>query len=146
MRDQLGIILPVPGHILGIAVNRDTGFTADEKQLMQMLQPHFARAFENAQLFTSLRGAPEVNFRCWRNHGITRRECEVLRWIMDGKRNSEIAIILGAQVDTVAKHVENIFAKLGVETRGAAAAQARALVDPASLLPNPAPAVPDCCR
>ncbi len=134
--DQLGIILPVPNFVLGVAVNRDTGFTSEEKQLMQMLQPHFVRAFENAQLFTSLIGAPEANYRSWRNHGLTRRECEVLRWLMEGKRNREIGVILGAQPRTIGKHVENIFAKLHVETRGAAAAEARALLNPGAILPN----------
>ncbi|WP_395738315.1 LuxR C-terminal-related transcriptional regulator [Prosthecobacter sp.] len=137
VRDQLGIILPVPGHILGIAVNRDTGFTSEEKKLMQMLQPHFVRAFENAQLFTSLRGASEMDFRSWRKHGLTQRECEVLRWVVEGKRNGEIATILGTKPGTIAKHMENLFAKLRVETRSAAAAQARLLLDPATILPNP---------
>lgn len=142
VRDQLGIILPVPDHILGVAVNRDTGFTAGEKQLMQMLQPHFVRAFENARLFTSLRGAPVTDYRSWRNHGLTRRECEVLHWLSEGKRNSEIAIILGAQPRTIAKHVEKILAKLRVENRAAAGAEARRLLDPACLLPNPGPTPP----
>lgn len=137
VRDQLGIILPVPDHILGIAVNRDTGFTQEEKQLMKMLQPHFAQAFANAQVFTSLKGAPEVDYRCWRQHGLTHRECEVLRWIMEGKRNSEIGIILNARPRTISKHVQNIFGKFHVETRGAAAALARSLIGRASLLPMP---------
>ena len=38
-----------------------------------------------------------------------------------GKTNHEIAIILGAKVRTVEKHMENILAKLKVENRVAAA-------------------------
>jgi DNA-binding CsgD family transcriptional regulator len=45
----------------------------------------------------------------------------------EGKTNPEIGAILRTRPRTVAKHLEKIFAKLGVETRGAAAARARAL-------------------
>jgi DNA-binding CsgD family transcriptional regulator len=51
---------------------------------------------------------------------LTRREGEILAWIADGKRNAEIALILGISARTVEKHVEHLFAKLGVETRTAA--------------------------
>lgn len=48
------------------------------------------------------------------------REGEILGWIIEGKRNSEISVILGISLRTVEKHVEHILMKLGVETRGAA--------------------------
>ena len=57
--------------------------------------------------------------------GLTRRESEVLFWVSEGKRNPEIAVILASTRRTVSKHLEHIFAKLGVETRTAAAALAR---------------------
>jgi DNA-binding CsgD family transcriptional regulator len=53
--------------------------------------------------------------------GLTKREAEVLFWVSQGKRNSEIAEILGARSRTVGKHVERILGKLCVETRTAAA-------------------------
>jgi DNA-binding CsgD family transcriptional regulator len=53
--------------------------------------------------------------------GLSKREAEVLLWISQGKRNGEIAAILGTSERTVAKHVEGILRKLGVETRTAAA-------------------------
>ncbi len=52
--------------------------------------------------------------------GLTPREAEVLYWIAQGKANPDVATILGASVRTVHKHVENIFRKLGCETRAAA--------------------------
>jgi DNA-binding CsgD family transcriptional regulator len=52
--------------------------------------------------------------------GLTRRENEILGWIVQGKSNPEIAQILGRSVRTVYKHVENLFAKLGVESRAQA--------------------------
>jgi DNA-binding CsgD family transcriptional regulator len=56
--------------------------------------------------------------------GLTPREAEILLWISEGKTNAEIAIIIDSRTRTVTKHVEHIFAKLGVETRTAAAAMA----------------------
>jgi len=53
--------------------------------------------------------------------GLTKREAEVLFWVSQGKRNSEIAEILGARSRTIGKHVERILGKLCVETRTAAA-------------------------
>lgn len=52
---------------------------------------------------------------------LTRRENEILHWITEGKRDAEIAAILGCATKTVGKHVEHILEKLGVETRTAAA-------------------------
>jgi len=56
--------------------------------------------------------------------GLTPRESEVLFWIARGKSNPDIATILGAGLRTIHKHVENIFRKLGCETRAAAAVTA----------------------
>jgi DNA-binding CsgD family transcriptional regulator len=53
--------------------------------------------------------------------GLTKREAEVLLWASKGKRNAEIAIILGTMPKTITKHLERIFQKLEVETRTAAA-------------------------
>lgn len=52
--------------------------------------------------------------------GLTPREAEVLLWIAQGKSNAEISIILGATENTVKKHTQHIFEKLGVDTRNAA--------------------------
>src|SRR4051794_34699690 len=43
---------------------------------------------------------------------LTPRESEVLEWIAEGKRDSEIATILAASVRTIHKHVQRILAKL----------------------------------
>lgn len=56
--------------------------------------------------------------------GLTPREAEILFWVAQGKTSPEIAIIVGSAPATVKKHVENITAKLGVETRLAAALKA----------------------
>jgi DNA-binding CsgD family transcriptional regulator len=55
---------------------------------------------------------------------VTEREAEVLLWIARGKSNRDIAEILGLSPRTVNKHLEQIYAKLGVENRASAAALA----------------------
>lgn len=55
---------------------------------------------------------------------LTAREAEVLYWVVKGKINRDIADIVGASPATVKKHLERVFAKLGVETRTAAAGMA----------------------
>jgi len=56
--------------------------------------------------------------------GLSRRETEVLRWLAQGKTNAGIGASLGLSRFTVRKHLENIYQKLGVKTRTAAAALA----------------------
>ena len=53
-------------------------------------------------------------------HGLTPRELEVLRLVASGKSNRAIATELVISEHTVARHVQNIFAKLGVSSRTAA--------------------------
>lgn len=55
-------------------------------------------------------------------HGLTARELEVLRLLAGGKSNREIAEALVISEHTVARHVQNIFAKLRVTSRTAAGA------------------------
>lgn len=52
--------------------------------------------------------------------GLSPKQAEILLWVAQGKSNAEAAAILGVTEGTVKKHLEHIFAKLGVEKRGAA--------------------------
>jgi DNA-binding CsgD family transcriptional regulator len=74
----------------------------------------------NAEVLTRLKGrasqtapSPEKLEKL----GFTRRESEVLHWVIQGKRDFEISVILSANRRTVEKHVQNILRKLRVETR-----------------------------
>jgi DNA-binding CsgD family transcriptional regulator len=55
-------------------------------------------------------------------YGLTTRELEVLRLVATGTSNKEIASALVISEHTVARHVHNIFIKLGVQSRTAAGA------------------------
>jgi ATP/maltotriose-dependent transcriptional regulator MalT len=55
-------------------------------------------------------------------HGLSARELEVLRLVAAGRTNRQIAAELVVSEHTVARHLQNIFGKLGVSTRTAATA------------------------
>lgn len=55
---------------------------------------------------------------------LSEREAQVLRLLADGKTNREIAAVLFISEKTVARHVSNIFDKLGVSSRTGATAWA----------------------
>jgi DNA-binding NarL/FixJ family response regulator len=55
-------------------------------------------------------------------HGLSPREREVLRLVATGQSNRQIAAELVLSEHTVARHIQNIFAKLGVSSRTAASA------------------------
>jgi DNA-binding NarL/FixJ family response regulator len=61
--------------------------------------------------------------------GLTPRATETLLWLSQGKTNADIATILGITESTVKKHVQEIFEKLGIETRGAATVRALELLN-----------------
>ena len=56
---------------------------------------------------------------------LTRREREVLRLIVDGKSDKEIADALGLKFNTVRNHTQHILEKLGVHSRQEAMWRAR---------------------
>lgn len=60
---------------------------------------------------------------------LTTREQEVLSWVARGKTNAEIAELLWLAPSTVRKHLENVYAKLGVSTRTAAVARFLGLIE-----------------
>jgi DNA-binding CsgD family transcriptional regulator len=78
------------------------------------------------ELFERLGAAPDLarlaSDRAAPKHGLSARELEVLRLVAAGKSNREIASTLVISEHTVARHLQNIYAKLGVSSRTAATA------------------------
>jgi len=52
---------------------------------------------------------------------LSARQAEALYWVCRGKSNDQIAALMGIGVCTVRKHLQKLFARLGVENRTAAA-------------------------
>lgn len=111
---QISVVMPREGWITTLTINRDLGFDASVSDLLLLASRHIILAHRSAQFLGELQPAEARATR------LTRREREVFHWMGEGKRNGEIALILGCSARTVEKHVENILRKTGAETRGAA--------------------------
>jgi DNA-binding CsgD family transcriptional regulator len=113
------IAVPVvagPGHVMSYVLNRKgLDFSDGERDLLDALRPALANLYRFAML------AGDLAFARPRATPLTPREEEVLRWVCAGKTDLQVAAILGASVRTVQKHLENVYVKLGVENRTAAA-------------------------
>lgn len=111
-RDQAAVPVRLPGSSLGFALNRDKKFSGEELLMLELLQPHLERVLHRCTQYLSLET----------ERPLTAREREALHWLAEGKRDSEIALILGISARTVEQHVRVCLSKLGVETRAAATA------------------------
>lgn len=111
-RDQLGVMVRLPGAYLGFSLNRETRFTDEEELMMEILQPHLERVLFRSTQYAQLPANPPL----------TPREREILHWVAEGKRDAEISLILRIAERTINQHVRAILRKLGVETRTGAAA------------------------
>ena len=87
-----------------------------------------ARALELAaarELYERLGARPDLarlSTRGDSRYGLSERELEVLRLVASGKSNRDIASTLVISEHTVARHLQNIYAKLGLSSRAAATA------------------------
>jgi DNA-binding CsgD family transcriptional regulator len=69
---------------------------------------------------------------------LTPRERQIFALVARGKTNQEIAQSLWIAPTTVRRHLENIYAKLGVRTRTAAATCLLGILDDEARQPTPA--------
>jgi DNA-binding CsgD family transcriptional regulator len=124
---QVVITLDIPGKIAGITVNRPTDFTDKELTLLRLVAPQIGLAYRNALAFTELKQAAARTVpapKDLQQIGLTVREGEVLHWVIQGKRDKEVANILSASPKTIHNHLRSILRKLNVETRTGAALEA----------------------
>lgn len=114
--------ITVSGRLMVLTSGRSSNFSECEVvpmrsffTLLSALPPFRGKDFNGeARSTMSDRTRPNPLFQ------LSVREMEVLRWVSDGKRDAEIAVILNISPRTVNHHVQSILRKLGVETRTAA--------------------------
>ena len=122
---QTVVTLDIPGHIAGVTVNREANFTDKESIFLTLLAPHLAMASGKlTRLETLQKALDSIPFPTpdqLQRVGFTPRESEILFWVMQGKRDSEIAEILSEKREvslrTINNHLRNILAKTNAETR-----------------------------
>ena len=116
---ELELALPAPQwHTRTFIFDRADGrdFTERDRLVLDLLKPHLERLWRNAE--ARKRASAGVD-----PARLTSREREVLSWVARGKTNPQIAELLWVSPATVRKHLENVYAKLGVSTRTAAVAR-----------------------
>jgi len=83
---------------------------------------YVGRTSDGEHLLRVLRGeAPDAHRCLIEAFKLTGREAETLLWVVAGKANKEVALILDISPRTVNKHLDSVYVKLGVENRTAAA-------------------------
>jgi DNA-binding CsgD family transcriptional regulator len=88
------------------------GFSERERLLLQLLRPHLVEIRRDLERRRA--GIPDLTSRQW----------ELLRLVAAGHSNTQIARRLFVAEGTVRKHLENIYERLGVNSRTAAVATA----------------------
>jgi DNA-binding CsgD family transcriptional regulator len=116
LRDTLKVWLWVsPESVACVQLWSDTrDFTRRQQDLLAVLHHHLIALRDRALRPRRDAGAAP---------SLTPREAEVLSWIARGESEPAIAARLGIAPSTVAKHVENAFAKLGAHSRSDAIAR-----------------------
>jgi DNA-binding CsgD family transcriptional regulator len=100
-------------------------FSARDRDVLEMLRPYLYRFEVDAALRRKLSETlcESGSTPTWADRAhLTPRECEIVELVADGKTNAEIAATLWVAPSTVKKHLEHVYAKIGVGRRAAAAA------------------------
>jgi DNA-binding NarL/FixJ family response regulator len=105
--------------LLDGAAAADTSIEVGSRRVAVSLVSRLAQGEYLLRLSSAHQEEPMAILR--RRFSLTAREAEVLLWLGRGKSNRDIAEILGLSPRTVNKHLEQVFAKLGVENRASAA-------------------------
>lgn len=102
-------------------------FTERDRAVLELLRPHLrareARADLRRRVLASIAHGPAD--LAGADAALTPREREVVFLAGAGKTNAEIAAVLWISPATVKKHLENVYLKLGVNNRSAAATKVR---------------------
>ncbi|HUR14295.1 MAG TPA: helix-turn-helix transcriptional regulator [Mycobacteriales bacterium] len=85
-------------------------FDGRDRLLLSLLRPHLDELYRRQSALRG--GSPAVL--------LTPRQAELLAMVATGRTNAQIAATLFLSPGTVRKHLENIFARLGVTSRAAA--------------------------
>ncbi|MGH7729275.1 MAG: helix-turn-helix transcriptional regulator [Vulcanimicrobiaceae bacterium] len=119
LRSEIAFAVKFGAHVLAIGLDRTGGDYSDrEFELVRLVAPHIIAAHRNLWEIENLR----VGEAAALTGSLTAREREVLASASLGKTNPEIAVALSISARTVQKHLENVFRKLSVHRRTAAAA------------------------
>ena len=107
------------GAITLYRTNRYGDFTDKELYILNQLVPHLQNklAVETEAVENTLEQSKNNSYYLSHEFNLSKREIQILRLLCDGKNNNEVSKLLSISVNTVKKHISNIFAKLNVDSR-----------------------------
>ncbi|MDD2216165.1 MAG: LuxR C-terminal-related transcriptional regulator [Eubacteriales bacterium] len=116
-----GISIAVNGSCVGAMTlyrtEKNGDFTDRDLYILKQLLPHLQNKFmEEYEEIESIIHKNGFNLLS-RIYKLTKREMEITELLYNGKSNNEISHQLSISVNTVKKHISNIFNKLGVDSR-----------------------------
>ena len=118
-----GISITGQGNCIGAVTlyrtERYGDFSDRDLYLLRQLLPHLQNKLSEESVAADfLKKRREGTSRIlMQEYQLTGREIEILRLLCDGKRNGEISEALSISVNTVKKHLSNMFGKLNVGSR-----------------------------
>ena len=113
-------------ELVSFVLNRQgCDFSDRELALLDAMRRPLSLLF--GRIHSAERPQRRLDERVLARYAITAREGEVLQWLAAGKTDRDIADILAVSPRTVHKHLQRVYAKLGVETRTAAVMRALSL-------------------
>jgi len=92
-------------------------FTERDRLMLTLGQEHLVNSRKLALARTSLRDELPLDAAAFSRAGFTPRECEVARWLTEGKSNQEIATLMKIQLQTVKAHMSGLCHKTGTGNR-----------------------------
>jgi DNA-binding CsgD family transcriptional regulator len=106
----------------------EVDFSERDKAVLELLRPHFRAREARAALRQRLLDitGPGADAGSSPDPALTAREREIIRLVAEGMTNAQIAAALWVAPGTVKKHLENVYAKLGVGRRAAVASRLHA--------------------
>lgn len=115
-----GISIVEDGVFLGALTlykaEKDGDFTDKDLFILDFLRPHLETRL-SADEHRTTSNKKNVSYMLKSNYHMTSREIEILGLVFKGKRNEEVASLLGIAENTVKKHVSHIYEKLEVSGR-----------------------------
>lgn len=118
---SLQMILGRKKEFLGVVtfyrtIGKDN-FQYDDIFLLDMLKDHLAWRLSGAERQNQVTLGKLTVTQASEQYGLTRREHTILSYLLQGKENGEICQELNISINTLKKHILNIYRKLGIRNR-----------------------------
>ena len=118
--DAMSIPFGSGDEVARVIICRDSkGFSDDEVETAQLLQPVLTGCLRQSRVMEQLRSDP-LSEEAMRDRGLTAREAQIFCRLAAGKTSQAVGQELSISVRTVEKHVQNIYARIGARNRSEA--------------------------